>query len=188
VHFRPNKPDQLLSILAQWVHFRVKTRFIAGHFVIVSCVFIHIAGSISIFNISLAQRPVPDADVAPTFRSARLDQRVREPPQQGGTSQIGNRQSQIDNHPQAGIFHPFGADSRQPTVGGQLRSAVISPPIARCLLPTAFRPFRPSDPDAGILPCWLRRLDGLGFEKVADLRADMTAPRSNTQLLCQPTL
>ena len=98
------------------------------------------------------------------------------------------RKSTILNQPQAGILHPFGADSRQPTVGGQLRSAASSPPTAHCLLPTAFRPFRPSDPDAGILPCGLRRLDGLGFEKVGDLRADMVAPRSNTRLVYPSTL
>ncbi len=56
------------------------------------------------------------------------------------------------------------------------------------LLPAAFGPFRPSDPDAGILPGGLRGLAGLGFKKEVDLRADMTAPRSNTHLVYQPTL
>jgi hypothetical protein len=42
----------LLSIIAQFVQIRVKGVFFAGHFVIVACVFIHIAGSIFIFNIS----------------------------------------------------------------------------------------------------------------------------------------
>ena len=73
----------------------VRSRFLSGHFAIVSCVFIHIAGSISIFNISLAQPPVSEAKVAPTFRSERLDQRVGEPPQWGRLrkSTIVNRQS-----------------------------------------------------------------------------------------------
>jgi len=56
------KPDRWVSIIAQWVHFRVKTCFIAGHFVIVSCVFIYIAGSTFIFNISKGQRPLPIVD------------------------------------------------------------------------------------------------------------------------------
>jgi hypothetical protein len=67
--FSAQKPDRFLLIPAQWVHFRVKTGFFARHFVIVSCVFIHIAGSTFIFNISKYPRPVPDADVAPTFRA-----------------------------------------------------------------------------------------------------------------------
>jgi hypothetical protein len=108
--------------------------------------------------------------------------------QNGGTSQINNRQSTIVNQPQAGILHPFGADSRHHTVGGQLRSAVSSPPTDHCLLPPDFCPFRPSGPAAGILPCRLRGLDGPGFEKVGDLRAHMTAPRSNTRLAYQSKL
>ena len=50
--FSANKPDRLLSIRVQFVHFRVKAVFFAGHFVIASFVFMHIAGSIFIFNIS----------------------------------------------------------------------------------------------------------------------------------------
>ncbi len=58
-------------------------------------------------------------------------------------STIGNRQF---HQPQAGIFHPLGADSRQPTVCGQLRSAVISLPIARCLLLSGLLPSALSAP------------------------------------------
>ncbi len=47
-----NNFDRLLSIIVKWVYFRVKTCFLAPHFVIASCVFMHIAGSIFIFNIS----------------------------------------------------------------------------------------------------------------------------------------
>ena len=105
-------------------------------------------------------------------------------------STIGNRKSA---RLESSIFLELTAYSRQPTVGGQLRSAVISLPIARCLLlsafwPAAFCPFRSSNPDAGILPCGLRSLDVLGFEKVGDLRADMTAPHGNTWLLYQHAL
>ncbi len=57
--FSAQKPDRFLLILAQWVHFRVKTCFIARHFVIPACVFIYIAGSIFIFNISKGQRVLP---------------------------------------------------------------------------------------------------------------------------------
>jgi len=53
--FPAQKPDRFLLILAQWVHFRVKSCFISRHFVIVSCVFIYIAWSIFIFNISKGQ-------------------------------------------------------------------------------------------------------------------------------------
>ena len=42
---------------------------------------------------------------------------------------------------------------------------------------------RPSKPDAGILPRELRELDGLGLTKEGNLRADMTAPLSNTALV-----
>jgi hypothetical protein len=49
---------QLLSIIAQLVDFRVKPVFFTGHFVIVAFVFMHIAGSIFIFNISKGQPPV----------------------------------------------------------------------------------------------------------------------------------
>jgi hypothetical protein len=70
--FSANKPDRLLSIIVQWVHFRVEAVFFTGHFVIVTCVFIHIAGSIFIFNISKGQRPVSD-----------LEEHIREPPQWG---------------------------------------------------------------------------------------------------------
>jgi hypothetical protein len=146
----------------------------------------HIAGSIFIFNIFMGQRPV-----------SYIEKHIREPPQWGALrkSTIDNRKSSIANQPQAGIFHPFGADSLQPTAhswwsttfSGHL-SAYCPLPTAFCLLPTAFRPFRPPDPDAGILPCGLRRLDGLGFEKVGDLRADVTAPHSNTSLIYQPIL
>ena len=71
-HFSPNyrvicaipakKSERLLSIIAQSVHFRVKAVFFAGHFVAVACVFMHIAGSIFIFNISKGQPPVPDLE------------------------------------------------------------------------------------------------------------------------------
>jgi hypothetical protein len=58
--FSANKPARLLSISVQFVHSRVKAVFFTGHFVPVSCVFMHIAGSIFIFNISKGQRPVLD--------------------------------------------------------------------------------------------------------------------------------
>ena len=120
----------------------VRSRFLSGHFVIVSCVFIHIAGSISIFNISLAQPPVSEAKVAPTFRSERLDQRAREPSHGGHfanrQSTIVDRQSQISRRLESSILLELTAYSRQPTDGGQLRSAVISLPIARCLRLSAY--------------------------------------------------
>ena len=81
--------DRLLSIIVKWVYFRVKTCFLARYFVTVSCVFMHIAGSIFIFNISLGHRSASD-----------LDQRVGEPPQWGAF-----RKSTSENPPQAGIFH-----------------------------------------------------------------------------------
>ena len=61
------------------------------------------------------------------------------------------------------IFHllELTAYSRQPTVGGNVQRS--PPPIAFRFLPAAY-PFRPSDPDARILSCGLRRLNGLGFE------------------------
>jgi hypothetical protein len=55
--FSVNNPDRLLSIMVKWAHFHVKDLFFARHFVIVACVFMHIAGSIFIFNISRGQRP-----------------------------------------------------------------------------------------------------------------------------------
>ncbi len=59
IAFSAKKPDRLLSITAQFVHFRVKNRFSAGYFVIFAFVFMHIAGSIFIFNISKGQRVLP---------------------------------------------------------------------------------------------------------------------------------
>ena len=75
VRFRPDfscnlcalsahKPDRMLSIVAHLVHFSVKAVFFAGHFVIVAFVFMHIAGSIFIFNISKGQRPLRAVDSA----------------------------------------------------------------------------------------------------------------------------
>jgi len=52
----------LLSIIEQLAHFHVKSVFFAGHFVILACVFMHIAGSIFIFNISKGQRPLMIVD------------------------------------------------------------------------------------------------------------------------------
>ena len=60
--FSANKPDRLLSIIVKWAHFHVKPWFFARHFVIVSFVFIHMSGSIFIFNISKDQRPVSDLE------------------------------------------------------------------------------------------------------------------------------
>ena len=57
-----------------------KADLIVVHFLTLTFVFMHIVGSIFIFNIFMGQRPVPD-----------LDQRVGEPPQLA----------------QAGIFHPL---------------------------------------------------------------------------------
>jgi hypothetical protein len=71
--------------------------FFDGHFVIVACVFMHIAGSIFIFNISKGQRPIPD-----------LEEHIPEPPQWGGAlrkSTIDNRQSTIDNRNSAGAWN-----------------------------------------------------------------------------------
>jgi hypothetical protein len=62
--FSAKNPGRLLSIIAQFVQIRVKGVFFAGHFVIVACVFIHIAGSIFIFNISKGQISVPDLEKA----------------------------------------------------------------------------------------------------------------------------
>jgi len=79
----------------KWVHFRVKTWFFARHFVIVPCVFMHIAGSIFIFNISKRQLPASDPE-----------KHIGEQPK-WGIPQIDNQQSRIDNQPQAGILHPL---------------------------------------------------------------------------------
>jgi hypothetical protein len=68
---------------------------------------------------------------------------------------------------------------------------------AYCPQPTAYCPPRTPKPEprifvpwmhAGILPCCLRKLDGLGFGKLGDLRAHVTSPYSNTWLLYQPIL
>jgi len=82
------KSDRLLSIIAPSVHFRVKAVFLAGHFVAVACVFMHIAGSIFIFNISKGQPPVSD-----------LEKHRSEPPPLV----------------KVGIFPSFGIDSLPPT-------------------------------------------------------------------------
>jgi hypothetical protein len=71
----------LLSIIGQWVQFCVKAVFLTGHFVIVTFVFMYIAGSIFVFNISKGHRPVPDPGG-----------QVGEPP----------------NLPKVGIFHLCG--------------------------------------------------------------------------------
>jgi hypothetical protein len=84
--FSANKPGRLLSISVQFVHSRVKAVFFTGHCVIFSCVFMHIAGSIFILNIFMAQRPI-----------LGLDQPLGEPPQWVGPPQIDNRQSKIGN-------------------------------------------------------------------------------------------
>ena len=78
----------MLSIIAPSVHFRVRAMFFAGDFVAVACVFMHIAGSIFIFNISKGQPPVSD-----------LEKHMSEPPQLV----------------KVGIFPSFGIDSLQPT-------------------------------------------------------------------------
>ena len=57
--FSPKKSARFLSIMAQLLHFRVKAVFLAGHFVIIAFVFMHIAGSISIFNISKGDEVLP---------------------------------------------------------------------------------------------------------------------------------
>jgi hypothetical protein len=64
------KCARLLSIIAQLVHFRVKGVFLAGHFVVVAFVFMHIPGGCFIFNISKGQLPVSD-----------LEKHIRKPPQ-----------------------------------------------------------------------------------------------------------
>jgi hypothetical protein len=56
--FSAKKPDRLLSIIEQLMHFRVKSRIYGCTFCRYPFVFIHIAGSIFIFNISKAQLPV----------------------------------------------------------------------------------------------------------------------------------
>jgi hypothetical protein len=91
--FLANKPDRLLSISVQFVHFRVKTWFFARHVVIVSFVFMHIAGSIFIFNIFMGQRPASD-----------LGQRVGGPPQWGCSSQIDNRKSTISRRLESSLL------------------------------------------------------------------------------------
>jgi hypothetical protein len=68
VAFSANKPDRLLSISEQSVHFRVKAVFFAGHFVIVSFVFIYIAGSSFIFNIFMGLRPNKRSGQCPVVR------------------------------------------------------------------------------------------------------------------------
>ena len=60
--FSANKPDRLSPTIMRLVHFREKTLFCTGHFVIASCVFIHIPGGCFIFNISRGQRPVSDLE------------------------------------------------------------------------------------------------------------------------------
>jgi hypothetical protein len=67
--FSVNGPDRLLSIIEQLVDFPVKSRIMPRHIVSVACVFIHIVGSIFIFNISTNRHLV-----------SVLDQRVGAPP------------------------------------------------------------------------------------------------------------
>ena len=91
-----NKPDRLLSIIAQLVNSRVKSRIYRCTFCRSLFVFMHIAGSIFIFNISKGQRPVSD-----------LDQRVNDPLQWGAL-----RKSAIDNRKSAAGWNlPFFARS-----------------------------------------------------------------------------
>jgi len=52
------KPAQLLSIMVQRVHFHVKSRILSMTFCPVIFVFMHISGSIFIFNLSRVQRAV----------------------------------------------------------------------------------------------------------------------------------
>jgi hypothetical protein len=57
-------------MIAQFVHFRAKAVFLAGQIVIVTCVFMHIPGSIFVFNISRGQ-----------LRRSDLEKHIGEPPQ-----------------------------------------------------------------------------------------------------------
>ena len=75
--FSAEKSAQFLSIAAQLVYFRVNSRFLAGHIVSVSCVFMHIAGSIFIFNISKGRPVVSDPE-----------KHIREPPQLGASGNL----------------------------------------------------------------------------------------------------
>jgi hypothetical protein len=76
-----------MSIIVQLLYFRVKEPFPARHFVISSFVFMHIVGSIFIFNISRGKAPHL-SDLMTTFVSRHT-------------------------WPQTGSFHPLGADSLQ---------------------------------------------------------------------------
>ena len=74
--------------------------FLAGHFVNLACVFMHIVGSLSIFNISTGQPLV-----------SHPEKHIGEPPP----------------FARAGTFASFGADSLQPTVDSKPLAPVPNP-------------------------------------------------------------
>jgi hypothetical protein len=78
--FSAKKPDRLSSIIAELVYFRPKSPINYRSLCHSPLFFIHIVGSIFIFNIFMGQRPVSD-----------LEKHINEPPQLA----------------QAGIFHPL---------------------------------------------------------------------------------
>ena len=80
-----------------------------------------------------------------------------------------------------GPFQTLETRIHDPPQGEALRkSAIVTPPPDRIFVVCMSLEFRPSDRDAGILLCGLRRPDGLGFEKEVDLRPDMTPLRPET--------
>jgi len=79
VHFRPRSPIDCRPLSRNLCIFGQKAHPIVVHFVTHAFVFIHIPGSIFIFNIFMGERPVSDPE-----------KQIRDPPQLA----------------QAGIFHP----------------------------------------------------------------------------------
>ena len=82
------------------------------------------------------------------------------------------------------VPRPFQTLERRitdPPQGEALRkSAIVTPPPDRIFVICMSLEFRPSDLDAGILLCGLRRPDGLVFEKEVDLQSGMTPLRPET--------
>jgi len=98
--------------MAQLLHFRVKAVFLAGHFVIVAFVFIHIPGGCFIFNISKGQLPVSDPE-----------KHIHEPPQlaQAGLARVARSHAlhgQAVLHTLGALHPPQGApDAPTPCIG-----------------------------------------------------------------------
>ena len=151
---------RLRSITKHLMHFCVKRRIFGMTICRVRFVFIHIVGSTFIFNIHgsassfhmlMKRRPSQPA-LSTTNGSTRLPQRIRDPPRWEAIrkSAIGSLSTIGNRNSTAGWNRPSSASASN---------------------------LRPSDPDAGILPCGLRKSDALEFAKEVDLRMRMTVPR-----------